>query len=295
MLSKSTKMESHPAPDGATLVSVIIPAFMAMPTIARAVRSLLGQSLADWQAIIISDDRVDYAAVLAAAGIRDGRLAFAMTGQIGGGAALARNIGLEMAVGRLVTPLDADDCFEPERLAILAPIALEAGAAFDNVRVVDDGTGRQINVLFEQPRDFLLTARMFFETSVPLMVVARRTLIDGWDPALSHCDDIGFNLRLFDMVPAIPVSARPLHDYRVREGSLCHDEHSTERMDKSYTTLLARLGEDGYGLRDVDLVAQAKQGVTVKRGLNQAFAAAHAAGVKDFQRFIAARPPSRCK
>ena len=65
---------------GAPLVSVIVPAFRAAPTVGRAVRSLLAQTLADWQAIIVSDDEADYRAVLAAEGIADPRLVFVATG-----------------------------------------------------------------------------------------------------------------------------------------------------------------------------------------------------------------------
>ena len=91
---------------GTPLVSVIVPAYRAAPTIGRAVRSLQAQTLTDWQAIIVSDDGADYRAVLAAEGIADPRLVFVATGGVGTGAAAARNVGLRHAAGRLVAPLD---------------------------------------------------------------------------------------------------------------------------------------------------------------------------------------------
>src|SRR5438093_3533114 len=94
-------------------VSVIIPAFRAHDTIARAVDSLRAQSCVDWEAVIVPDDGNDYRSVLA----YDARLRFAAAGPVATGPAAARNRGLEIARGRLIAPLDADDAFDPARLA----------------------------------------------------------------------------------------------------------------------------------------------------------------------------------
>jgi len=275
------------------LVSVIIPAYRAEATIGRAVRSLLGQTMADWQGIVVSDDRVDYRAVLAAAGIVDRRLVFVATGGVGSGAAAARNVGLRAAAGALIAPLDADDTYAPTRLAAMAPRALEAGAAFDNVRVVDDASERVLFTLFESDRDFELDARSFLDACVPLMPVARRGLIEGWDPEIALCDDVMLSLRLFDRTAAIPIMAAPLHDYRVRVGSICHSDDSAEVAERSYNVLLRRLADHGHGLQDPALVALATAGITAKRDLNRAFATAQKAGdVRTFQEFIAGRRPA---
>ena len=64
------------------LVSVIIAAFRAEATLARAVRSLLAQRLDDWEALIVADDGADYRPLLAAAGLGDERLRFLASGRI---------------------------------------------------------------------------------------------------------------------------------------------------------------------------------------------------------------------
>jgi hypothetical protein len=190
----------------------------------------------------------------------------------------------------LIAPLDADDTYAPARLAAMAPRALEAGAAFDNVRVVDDATARVLFTLFECERDFALDARSFLDACVPLMPVARRSLIDGWDPEIALCDDVMLSLRLFDRAASIPIMAAPLHDYRVRVGSVCHSDNSAEVAERSYNVLLRRLADDGHGLRDPALVALAAEGIAAKRALNRAFATAQKAGdVRTFQEFVARR------
>jgi succinoglycan biosynthesis protein ExoO len=268
------------------LVSVIIPCFRAAETLARAVDSLRAQTLGDWEALIVSDDGQDYRPLLAP----DPRLVFLTTGRVGAGAPAARNAGLAAAQGTLVAPLDADDLYLPRRLERLAPLALAAGAAFDDVRVVEEASGRTLQLLFARDRDFTLDAEGFFRTSVPLMPVFRRALSPGWDAAVELCDDVAFNLRLFDRVPAIPVTAEALHEYRVRRGSICHAEDSAARAERGYATLLARLATDGYGLGDPALVRLATRALGAKQALNRAFAAAQAAGeATTFQDFIARR------
>ena len=268
------------------LVSVVIPCFRAADTLARAVDSLRAQTLGDWEALVVSDDGQDYRPLLAP----DPRLVFLSTGRVGAGAPAARNVGLAAARGQLVAPLDADDLYLPRRLERLAPLALAAGAAFDDVRVVEEESGRTLQLLFGRAQDFTLDAAGFFQTSVPLMPLFRRALSPGWDAAVELCDDVAFNLRLLDRVPAIPVTAEALHEYRVRPGSICHAEDSAARAERGYATLLARLAADGYGLRDPALVRLATRAIGAKQALNRAFAAAQAAGaVATFQEFIARR------
>jgi len=266
------------------LVSVVIPCFRAAATLPRAVASLQAQRLTDWEALVVSDDGSDYRPLLAA----DSRLVFLSSGGIGSGAPAARNAGLAAAQGALIAPLDADDLWLPERLARLVPPALAAGAAFDDVAVVDDADGRLLRRLFARDDDFLLDAAGFLATAVPLMPVARRDCFPGWDPAIELCDDVALNLRLFDRLPRISVVAAALHEYRVRAGSICHAADSAERAERGYATLLARLERDRYGLADAALAALATRALLAKRDRNRAFRAARDAGlVQNFQEFVA--------
>ena len=65
----------------APLVSIITPAYRAARTLARPVRSVLAQTHADWELIIVADDGEDYEHRLAAEGLRDRRLRFVTTGR----------------------------------------------------------------------------------------------------------------------------------------------------------------------------------------------------------------------
>jgi len=110
-------------------VSIVMPAFNAQATIARAVASALAQTWPHFEVIVVSDDGVDYEAVLGRAGIADPRIRHLQSGHIGGGSPPARNVGLDAARYDIVAILDADDAFKPEKLAIMVPLAARHGLA----------------------------------------------------------------------------------------------------------------------------------------------------------------------
>ncbi len=283
-------MAASPGGGPAELVSVIIPAFRAHDTIARAVGSLIAQTHGAWEAILVSDDRTDYAASLRAAGLDDPRIRHASTGEVGSGAPAARNCGLAEATGAFIAPLDADDLYESERLATLVPLAARAGAAADNVRIVDDASGADLGTLLPPSEEVgEMDLDTFLGTSVPMMFVARREVAGAWDADVELCDDVAFNTRLFDRLGRIPVTGRPLHDYRVRPGSICHGPGAAARAERGYHTVLARLDADGFGIARPDARAALKRAVLRKMALNSAFEDARRAGrCETFQEFIAA-------
>ncbi|HEY4224000.1 MAG TPA: glycosyltransferase family 2 protein, partial [Myxococcota bacterium] len=118
------------------LVSVVIPAYNAEATLARAVTSALAQRCDALEVVVAVDDGRDYAALLARAGIIDARVRFISTGGVRTGCHNARNAGLAAARGDFIAPLDADDLYAPGRLAALVPIASERGAAVDDAVIV---------------------------------------------------------------------------------------------------------------------------------------------------------------
>jgi glycosyltransferase involved in cell wall biosynthesis len=93
-------------------VSVIIPAYKAARTISRAVASVLAQTRPAQEIIVIDDGSPDdIAEALAPFGS-----AVTLLRQPNGGAASARNRGIEHSTGDFIAFLDADDYWEPEKL-----------------------------------------------------------------------------------------------------------------------------------------------------------------------------------
>jgi glycosyltransferase involved in cell wall biosynthesis len=93
---------------------VVIPAYRAAQTIGRAVNSVLGQTRPAAEVLVVDDGSPeDLAPALAGYGPR-----VRVLRQPNGGAASARNAGVRAARGDLIAFLDADDYWEPGKLAL---------------------------------------------------------------------------------------------------------------------------------------------------------------------------------
>ncbi|WP_343054968.1 glycosyltransferase family 2 protein [Azospirillum oleiclasticum] len=270
-------------------VSVIIPAYRAHDTIARAVRSLLDQDWPDWEALVVSDDGTDYRPTLSAAGIDDPRVRFVPSGGVGTGAPAARNAGLRAARFDVVAPLDADDRFLPGRLSTMVPLAHRDGAAADNVAVVRDEDGAPLSTLFPVTGgQAVLDAARFLATSVPMFPVVRRELIDGWPEDVNFCDDVVFNVCAFDRVGSMPLITEPLYEYRQRQGSITFAADAGARAERCYAHVLERLTAGAYPIRDPELRSAFAAAIGRKRDLNAAYERAFRDGLcANFQEFLA--------
>lgn len=98
-----------------THVSVVIPSYNHAPYIRQAVESVLGQSHADLELIVVDDGSSDRSRDYLR-GVRDSR--FQLVEQANAGAHNAINRGLAMAQGDYLAILNSDDVFHPDRLAL---------------------------------------------------------------------------------------------------------------------------------------------------------------------------------
>jgi glycosyltransferase involved in cell wall biosynthesis len=97
------------------LVTIVMPAYNAAAWIGQAIESILGQTLPDWELIVVNDGSTDGTERVVAR-CRDPRIRLLM--QENRGCYAARNVGLRVARGRYVALLDADDWYEPRHLEL---------------------------------------------------------------------------------------------------------------------------------------------------------------------------------
>ncbi len=132
------------------LVSAIIPAHNQGRYLVEAVASVLQQTLADLEVIVVDDGSTDDTARVAR-GFGDPRVHYVY--QNNRGLSAARNTGIRRARGRYLTFLDADDLFLPRKLELLVG-ALEqnpaAGIAAGQAVPIDE-RGRPVGRIFDKP------------------------------------------------------------------------------------------------------------------------------------------------
>lgn len=96
-----------------------MPAYNAEKCIGRAIASVLGQSRADWELLVIDDGSTDGTAAVAGS-FADSRVR--CLHQENGGVSAARNRGIREAEGDYICFLDADDVWRAGHLAELAEL-----------------------------------------------------------------------------------------------------------------------------------------------------------------------------
>ena len=119
------------------LVSVIMPAYNTEAYIADAIRSVLEQSYALWELIVIDDASADNTAAIIEDFCRlDSRIR-CITFQTNQGVAAARNAGLDCAKGDYVAFLDSDDLWHPEKLRMQLARIVQADLVYTAYSVMN--------------------------------------------------------------------------------------------------------------------------------------------------------------
>lgn len=208
------------------LVSIIIPAYNAAPWLGETLASVVAQTVADWECLVIDDGSTDNTAAIAE-GCGDSRIVVQRPLQ--GGVSAARNAGLEAAAGACIAFLDADDLWHPQALEwLLAPLRQNPEWDFawaDSLRF-EDGTGR-ILPLPATRLQYTGTAwlDMLVDNFMPFGAICLRTgLAKGqrFDASLRISEDRDWLLRVLKGRQAVHVP-RVVHYYRQRTGSAMRD------------------------------------------------------------------------
>ncbi len=117
-------------------VSIIVPVYNAEKFLRECVESVLAQSFTDWELLLVDDGSTDSSlSICRHYAQTDDRIK--VISQQNGGVSSARNEGLEMAKGKYVFFLDADDELYPYTLSLLWKIA--------QTEKVDIVVGKSIN------------------------------------------------------------------------------------------------------------------------------------------------------
>jgi succinoglycan biosynthesis protein ExoO len=153
-------------------VSVVIPAYNAEESLARAVRSVLSQTIGDFEIIIVNDaSRDDTATVAAELARSDPRIRIFHNEQ-NSGVSASRNKGFREAKGEWIAVLDADDAFIPGRLEHLVDLArtYNSDMVADNLLLYDwqaqKEAGPAIAPSPKRPSVRLVDASAFFRNCI---------------------------------------------------------------------------------------------------------------------------------
>lgn len=248
------------------LVSVVVPAFNAAPTIGQTLDSIASQTYRSLDIIVIDDGSTDETAAIVRHVCRSDARMRVIT-QPNGGVAAARNTGIRASKGGFVAFMDADDLWHPAKIemqmeALLAEDA-DVALVYSPFRVIDmDG-----NVIASSRRHQASGWVLYRHLHANIVgngssVLVRKSVLQelgGFDPWLREqgaegCEDLLMQLRIasrykFREVPAYLVG------YRKHRGNMSADR---DRMSRSGMLAITR------ALSECGTPALATRGVLVR-------------------------------
>ena len=210
------------------LVSVVLPTYNRSHILMRTIRSVVAQTLSDWELIVVDDGSTD----------GTGQLCERLQSRLGrrlryvfqrnSGASAARNHGLELATGKWIAFADSDDVYVPNKL--LSQIAaLEHSSAkfsFTGIFAFDDaGNILEWTPIIHPdfngniyPRVLELKYNCVF---TPTVIVERdlARALGGFDVEMAVCEDIDFWARISRNSGALALPER-LTGVHVREPAV---------------------------------------------------------------------------
>ena len=219
----------------APAVSVVLPAYNRADTIRPSIESVLRQTWADFELLVVDDCSTD-ATRAAVEAIDDPRLKLLSTPQNMGPSG-ARNIGIEAARAPWIAFQDSDDEWLPEKLERQMARTTETGAGwvavYCGMAIVGDpgtGGGRTKVMYIPRPRetevegDIAATLHRTNLVSTQMLLTRADVLreIGGFDTGLSALVDWDLVLRLIEHGPFAFVD-EPLVIQRFSENSITRD------------------------------------------------------------------------
>lgn len=219
-------------------VSVIVPAYNMERYVERAVASVLRQSLAELEVLVVDDASQDRtAAIVQRLALADPRVRLIRLA-VNGGLSVARNAALAEARGAWIAILDADDWYAPERLEKLVAAGRAGGADLvaDNLSYVMEGYLAPWQTLFPRrgPSPFALSpadvirgsGAGYPKTVVSIKPMFRRAFLEAqgirYRDALRAGEDGDILLRCLARTPRVLMLREPMYHYLVRRSSLSH-------------------------------------------------------------------------
>lgn len=236
------------------LISVVIPAYMAENTLARALDSVVSQRFDDAEVVVVDDCSTDRTAEIARR-YADRLKMNVISLTRNSGAAAAFNHAVSAVRGRYICRLDADDTLSTGLFDDIAQILLKESpdivrGGYNRLR---DSVSTYVPVVratdlndFSINVDHFSLCWKFIRTDLLTNADSRPFVgIDCWE-------DLGVLSRIFARRPSVIDVARPFYTYYISSGKQSLSKSRRERLLADHLAMADRLSEwfDSRGLSE---------------------------------------------
>lgn len=250
----------------APVVSVIVPVYNAERYLRETLDCICNQTLNNIEIILVDDGSVDGSlAILKEYAAKDSRITILQ--QKNQFAGVARNNGMDVAQGKYLSFLDADDRFEPRMYSTMVDIAEreQSDIVFCNADVFNEQTGKTeprshfCNLSFLKksaspshfcPQTDAADYAFYLSSPAPWNKLFRKTFVERhglrYAPFKSS-NDLEFVLSAFAHAMTVSACTDILVHYRLSPDSISHTKkgRSSETCMLAYESLKKRLVTDG--------------------------------------------------
>lgn len=212
------------------VVSIIIPCYKQAEYLADAIDSVLSQTFANWECVVVNDASPDHTSAVALSFVKqDARIRLIELDK-NGGLANARNRGIAATSGTYIVPLDADDTLHPFFLeTVLRKIV----------------TNERLKVVYTDVREFGLINQVAIRKDFDWKLMARQNLFQaiaifrrsdfertaGYRVKVAY-EDWDLWLQLIDRNDQAIRVPLPLVNVRVKEQSMIKDIQGQPEIEK---------------------------------------------------------------
>lgn len=208
------------------LVSVVTPLYNSEAFVADAVRSVLGQTVKDWEMIVVDDASTDGSAEMVERSMGSDRRVKLIRLKRNSGSAVARNTAIEAARGRYIAFLDSDDQWLPRKLEKQIAFMEDKDHSFTHTyyeKVTESGerTGEVV-----KPPARLSYADMLKSNRIGCLSTMYDTARLGkrYMPLIRKRQDYGLWLELLKCEQYAYCLPEPLALYRIRPDSISRNK-----------------------------------------------------------------------
>ena len=205
------------------VVSVVMAAKNYALFLPEAIDSLLAQTFADWELVIVDDGSADATPAVVRHYLNDARIRYFRSDALG--QSRAKNLGIGFSRGEFVAFLDADDAWFPTKLAEQVELLRaneNVGVTYTQRELIDE-TGKSLGFRTETLPGGRVLPQIFLQNFVCFSsAMVRREIFDSvgvFDPALDLSIDYDLWLRAAAHFEFRPIQ-KVLVKYRTGHGNL---------------------------------------------------------------------------
>lgn len=203
-------------------IAIIMPAFNAEATIERAILSVINQSYSEWRLYIIDDCSTDKTRVIINSYLHDNRITL-VKNQENQGVARTRNVGLLHCHEQIISFIDSDDEWSPNKLAVqIVDLANQPGIAATAYLYIDKKKSLLLSF-----KHSTLTLQQFlkkeFRVCFSSIMINRGKHQNILFDEIGH-EDFLYLYQWISVFKTMTITNQPLVNYYVAAGSVSSDK-----------------------------------------------------------------------